>query len=135
MPAIDELTSSHHEDAEGRQRRSRPFADDELDQQVTGCGGSACCNPSSGCHRFIALILMCLIGFGEFLLQSNECCGNAIITLVSIGSYFCYDNPGALQNDMKNDMRLTTSQFVWLYSIYSWPNVILCFIGGFLLDR
>lgn len=22
-----------------------------------------------------------------------------------------------------------------LYSIYSWPNVVLCFIGGFLLDR
>ena len=22
-----------------------------------------------------------------------------------------------------------------LYSIYSWPNVILCFIGGFLMDR
>lgn len=22
-----------------------------------------------------------------------------------------------------------------LYSIYSWPNVILCFIGGFLIDR
>lgn len=22
-----------------------------------------------------------------------------------------------------------------LYSVYSWPNVILCFIGGFLIDR
>lgn len=22
-----------------------------------------------------------------------------------------------------------------LYSIYSWPNVVLCFIGGFLIDR
>lgn len=22
-----------------------------------------------------------------------------------------------------------------IYSIYSWPNVVLCFIGGFLIDR
>lgn len=29
---------------------------------------------------------------------------------------------------------MPTSKFVLLYSIYSWPNVILCFIGGFLLD-
>lgn len=64
MPAVDELTSSHHEDIEGRVR-NRAYADDELDQQVSGCGSSACCNPSSGCHRFMALILMCLIGFGE----------------------------------------------------------------------
>lgn len=51
------------------------------------------------------------------------------------GSYFCYDNPGALQDNFKNDLGMSTSQFVMLYSIYSWPNVVLCFIGGFLLDR
>lgn len=33
-----------------------------------------------------------------------------------------------------HDLDLTTSKFVLLYSIYSWPNVIFCFIGGFLLD-
>lgn len=55
--------------------------------------------------------------------------------LPSIGSYFCYDNPGALQDTFKSDLDLTTTQFVMLYSIYSWPNVILCFIGGFLMDR
>lgn len=50
-------------------------------------------------------------------------------------SYFCYDNPGALQDNFKADLDLTTTQFAMLYSIYSWPNVILCFIGGFLIDR
>ncbi|XP_058816315.1 major facilitator superfamily domain-containing protein 1-like [Topomyia yanbarensis] len=88
--------------------------DDELRQEQPGCGSSVCCNPTSALHRFIALILMCLVGFG---------------------SYFCYDNPGALQDKFKSDLDLTTTQFVWLYSIYSWPNVILCFIGGFLIDR
>ncbi|XP_055546057.1 major facilitator superfamily domain-containing protein 1-like isoform X2 [Wyeomyia smithii] len=93
----------------------RQSDDDELSQRgLSGCGSSACCNPTSFLHRFMALILMCLVGFG---------------------SYFCYDNPGALQDKFKSDLDLTTSQFVWLYSIYSWPNVILCFIGGFLIDR
>lgn len=50
------------------------------------------------------------------------------------GSYFCFDNPGALQDNFKDDLGMSTSKFVLLYSIYSWPNVILCFIGGFLLD-
>lgn len=56
------------------------------------------------------------------------------ICLIS-ASYFCYDNPGALQDNFKSDLDLTTTQFAMLYSIYSWPNVILCFIGGFLIDR
>ena len=38
--------------------------------------GSFVCNPSSMCHKGMALVLMCSMGFG---------------------SYFCYDNPGALQ--------------------------------------
>ncbi|XP_071453924.1 lysosomal dipeptide transporter MFSD1-like [Hetaerina americana] len=76
--------------------------------------GPACCNPKHALHRFIALLFMCLLGFG---------------------SYFCYDNPGALQDNFKADMGLTTAEFVYLYSWYSWPNVILCFVGGFLIDR
>lgn len=51
------------------------------------------------------------------------------------GSYFCYDSPGALADNFKDDSHLNTSQFALLYSIYSWPNVILCFIGGYLIDR
>ncbi|XP_025191928.1 major facilitator superfamily domain-containing protein 1-like [Melanaphis sacchari] len=70
-------------------------------------------HPSHIFQRLIALFLMCLIGFG---------------------SYFCFDNPGALQDDFIQDMNLTTSQFVYLYSWYSWPNVIMCFVGGFLID-
>ncbi|KAG4066419.1 hypothetical protein HA402_007055 [Bradysia odoriphaga] len=91
-----------------------PSNDNELDVQTDCCSKFACCDPKSTFHRFLALMLMCLIGFG---------------------SYFCYDNPGALQDNFKKDLGLTTTQFVWLYSIYSWPNVILCFIGGFLIDR
>lgn len=32
-------------------------------------------------------------------------------------------------------MNLNTAQFMQLYAWYSWPNVVLCFLGGFLIDR
>ena len=51
------------------------------------------------------------------------------------GSYFCYDNPGALQDIIKRDMDVSTSQYMTLYAWYSWPNVVLCFFGGFLIDK
>jgi hypothetical protein len=55
--------------------------------------------------------------------------------LFGTGSYFCYDNPGALQAEIKADMDITTADFANLYAWYSWPNVVLCFVGGYLLDR
>ncbi|XP_048520877.1 major facilitator superfamily domain-containing protein 1 isoform X1 [Dendroctonus ponderosae] len=73
-----------------------------------------CCHPSGKAHRFLALIFMCILGFG---------------------SYFCYDNPSALQKQFKQDLNLTETQFTALYSVYSWPNVVMCFVGGFLIDQ
>ena len=32
-------------------------------------------------------------------------------------------------------MDINTSQFMMMYSLYSWPNVFLCFVGGFLMDK
>lgn len=72
------------------------------------------CHPANRIHRFLALLLMCFLCFG---------------------SYFCFDTPGALADNFKQDSLLNTSQFALLYSIYSWPNIILCFIGGYLVDR
>nr|KAF6478110.1 major facilitator superfamily domain containing 1 [Molossus molossus] len=74
----------------------------------------ALCDPSRLAHRLLVLLLMCLLGFG---------------------SYFCYDNPAALQTQVKRDMQVNTTKFMLLYAWYSWPNVVLCFLGGFLIDR
>ncbi|XP_054714124.1 major facilitator superfamily domain-containing protein 1-like [Uloborus diversus] len=78
------------------------------------CFSWAICNPRKTVHRYFALIFMCLLGFG---------------------SYFCYDNPAALQQQIIRDMQVSTQDFSSLYSWYSWPNVILAFFGGFLIDR
>ncbi len=32
-------------------------------------------------------------------------------------------------------MDISQGQFMLMYSLYSWPNVVLCFFGGFLMDR
>lgn len=73
-----------------------------------------CCHPNSFWHKLFGLILMCTLGFG---------------------SYFCYDNPGALQDEIKSTMGISTYQFENLYAFYSWPNVVLPIIGGYLLDN
>jgi MFS family permease len=63
--------------------------------------------------------------------------GLACMTMV--GSYFCYDNPSALQSAMTSEFGLTTNQanfeVNWYYSIYSIPNMILPFFGGLLIDK
>lgn len=52
------------DDETGRQPILRDY-DNELDLEPSGCGQTACCNPSLSLHRFIALIFMCLLGFGK----------------------------------------------------------------------
>ncbi|KAJ8280343.1 hypothetical protein GJAV_G00053430 [Gymnothorax javanicus] len=68
--------------------------------------------------------------------QAGTSGGSADVYVLSgLRSYFCYDNPAALQLQIQKDMDLNTRKFMQLYAWYSWPNVILCFFGGFLLDR
>ena len=36
---------------------------------------------------------------------------------------------------MIKDLKISESTFMGFYAWYSWPNVILCFFGGFLIDK
>ncbi|XP_066565447.1 lysosomal dipeptide transporter MFSD1 isoform X2 [Amia ocellicauda] len=110
--------------ADGEERRGL-LDEDESEPAIPSLPGSrhdpasrrpmsAITDPSTLLHRIVVLVFMCFLGFG---------------------SYFCYDNPAALQTQILQDMQLNTSKFMQLYAWYSWPNVILCFLGGFLIDR
>lgn len=55
--------------------------------------------------------------------------------MLGFGSYFCGDIPAALQDNFKNDLKISTTTFTEFYAWGSWPNVILCFFGGYLIDR
>lgn len=52
----------------------RSYQDNELETS------EMCCNPRAGSYRFIALIFMCLVGFGEFGIKRQ---------LVSAAYQFC----------------------------------------------
>ncbi|XP_030241384.1 major facilitator superfamily domain-containing protein 1 [Drosophila navojoa] len=109
LPIVDTASSSGEDEAKPVVRR-RSTRDTELALPKE----QGCCAPTSKPHRFLALLFMCLLGFG---------------------SYFCYDNPGALQDVFQKELDLNATEFTLIYSIYSWPNIVLCFVGGFLVDR
>lgn len=64
--------------------------------------------------RWIALLLACSSNFGPF---------------------FCFDNPQALQTYLQADLQISDSQFALLYSVYSFPNIVLPLIGGAIIDK
>lgn len=51
------------DDEDIRSNRNQQQRDNELGVGESSCG---CCDPRTGIHRFIALVFMCLLGFGEF---------------------------------------------------------------------
>jgi len=65
------------------------------------------------------------------------------VNMMMFGCYYCYDNPAALNNYFTENTnstpstmpRLTATQFNGLYSAYSFPNTILPFFGGILVDK
>jgi MFS family permease len=63
-----------------------------------------------------------------------------VIALICFGSYFSVDeiqNLGPLWTNTasKYYMGIDLTQFSVLYSVYSWPNVVLAFFGGMIGDR
>jgi hypothetical protein len=79
---------------------------------ATAC---CCCQPTSRAFRALILALACTLTFG---------------------SYFSYDNPGALTESFKHRLcHNSTARYEWLYSIYSWPNTIQPFLGGYIIDN
>uniref|UniRef100_L7LXT9 Lysosomal dipeptide transporter MFSD1 n=1 Tax=Rhipicephalus pulchellus TaxID=72859 RepID=L7LXT9_RHIPC len=87
--------------------------DEVIVRKVANCA-SVFCDPTTRAHRLIVLVFLCFLAFG---------------------SYYCFDNPGALQSQIENVMQVKAAEFSSLYSWYSWPNTVLCFAGGFLIDR
>ena len=64
-----------------------------------------------------------------------QICVCILICFLSFGSYFCMDNPSALHNEFREDLDMSEVEFMNLYAWYSWPNVVLSFVGGFLIDK
>ncbi|KAL6079765.1 MFS domain-containing protein [Balamuthia mandrillaris] len=59
------------------------------------------------------------------------------IMFLTFGSYWVFDTPGALFTQLQGwfGSDYTSSKNLTLYSVYSYPNIILCFFGGIIVDR
>ena len=58
--------------------------------------------------------------------------------LMMIGNYYCYDIPAALKTQLKNFTNHPSdfeTNFSLLYTLYSVPNIVLPFFGGFFVDK
>jgi len=58
----------------------------------------------------------------------------ALISIMGFGCTFCFDSPAALQTDLKEALHMNQTQFMALYTAYSAPNIVMCVVGGFLVD-
>lgn len=53
-----------------------------------------------------------------------------------MGNTFSFDNPAPLKHTLQTPpFSLTDSQWSGLYSIYSFPNMIMPLLGGIFIDR
>jgi nitrate/nitrite transporter NarK len=95
--------------------------------------------------RWVVLLLTCILLGGKSLYRFPYRCAQSLSTLSnrlsSTGSYYCYDNPSALESQLEQHFLGTAYSasfdvyFNLLYTVYSIPNVVLPFYGGFLVDK
>lgn len=57
------------------------------------------------------------------------------ICLFPCGAYFVYDSPAALQRYFKPGLEITNSEYMSYYTWYSAPNIVMCIVGGILVDN
>jgi MFS family permease len=58
--------------------------------------------------------------------------------ILMIGNYYCYDIPAAMKTQLDDYMGNPSNfetYFSLLYTLYSIPNIILPFFGGFFVDK
>ncbi len=59
----------------------------------------------------------------------------ALACITMLGSYYCYDIPSALNDQLEAKMNLNSFKINLMYSVYSFPNVILPLFGGYFVDK
>lgn len=105
---------SHADDEEGAsQDETSSLLSSRPRTAEIGCCASIY-DPRQSVYRYISLVFICLLTFGP---------------------YFCYVSTSALESQFERDLGISTTQYALFNSLYSWPNIVLCFFGGILIDR
>ena len=50
-------------------------------------------------------------------------------------SFYCADSPGGLESTIINVMDIDTTHYDMLLSVPAWPTIVLCLIGGIIVDK
>eukprot|EP01084_Bolivina_argentea_P284261 487125_1 len=58
-----------------------------------------------------------------------------IICFMTFAYNYCYSCPIPVQDQLTATYGLSSIQYNLLFSILSWPNIILCFMGGIISDK
>ena len=75
---------------------------------------SCLCDPHRIPYRYIILILLCYI-------QGT--------------TLYAVEKLGGIENTIIQVMRIDATQYNLLFSAFTWPNIILCLVGGIVIDR
>ena len=51
------------------------------------------------------------------------------------GPYYCFDNFGPIETEMKAQLNINSEQFLLLYSVYSWTGCFMPFVFGVMMDK
>ena len=59
-----------------------------------------------------------------------------LICFLLFGGYFCLDQPNALSKHLETSMTDGDSvKYNMLYSVYSYPNIVIPFFSGVFVDK
>lgn len=87
--------------------------------------------PSSTQSKSMASMASCVVKVLARYLILAMCC------LLCLGSYYCYDIPGTLRDQMLKEpyTRGNPTLIQLWYTVYSIPNTVVVFFGGLLIDK
>lgn len=54
--------------------------------------------------------------------------------LLLFGDAYSFDNPQALESHIETDLEISHTSFNLLYSVYSFPNMLIPIFGGIIID-
>ena len=75
---------------------------------------TGCFHPSHWMYRYTMLLMLCYAYFATF---------------------YCTESPGGLEDIIIEVMEVDAEKYDLLLSVSSWPNVVLCLVGGVIVDR
>ena len=67
--------------------------------------------------------------------NTYSCLLLVLLSVAKFVTFYVYESPGSLEDKIINVLQVDTFTYDLLFSAVSWPNIVLCWIGGVVLDK